>query len=320
MKKEDLVISSTKQGTVVALDSAGSFPELLARLRIRLQDEPAENWSGAGQVMVDLGSRDVSQIEMTALESLFFEHGLHLQRIISRPDLPLEKLKSTSAGQKGKAKAKSSRTSKTSLKTKAAAPAGTFGAEVIKIKDLPAKTKPTQLISEPAKEKTSQDGPAEPAKSSPPGINLEAAATKELEKTVEISAEKPTAANQNQAPTETKGVAGRAAEQSDTLLVQRSLRSGQCIQHTGSVVIMGDVNPGAEVTAGGNIVVMGSFRGVAHAGASGDESATITAFRLRPTQLRIAGHITRPPDGEQGGPEVTETARIREGIVVIERY
>jgi septum site-determining protein MinC len=105
-----------------------------------------------------------------------------------------------------------------------------------------------------------------------------------------------------------------------TILVQRTLRSGQIIHYPGNVIVMGDVNPGAEVVAGENIIVLGSLRGMAHAGAGGNEQALILAFRLQPTQLRIAGHITRPPDGEKSVPEEAEIALIREGIVVIERY
>lgn len=107
----------------------------------------------------------------------------------------------------------------------------------------------------------------------------------------------------------------------NTLLLQRTLRSGQSIQFPGNVVILGDVNPGAEIIAGGHIVVMGILRGVVHAGANGDESSTVTAFQLDPTQLRIATHITRPPDGakEEGG-TCPETAKIKDGMVVIEKY
>ncbi|NPV27201.1 MAG: septum site-determining protein MinC [Firmicutes bacterium] len=106
----------------------------------------------------------------------------------------------------------------------------------------------------------------------------------------------------------------------NTVLIQRTLRSGQSIQYPGNVVILGDVNPGAEVIASGNIVVMGCFRGVAHAGATGNEQAIVTAFRLKPTQLRIANHITRAPDGEYPEPDQPEIARIRDGMVVIEKY
>ncbi|MEQ8200910.1 MAG: septum site-determining protein MinC [Syntrophomonadaceae bacterium] len=105
----------------------------------------------------------------------------------------------------------------------------------------------------------------------------------------------------------------------DTVMISRNLRSGQKFYTRGNIVILGDINPGAEVIAGGSILVMGSLRGVAHAGALGYEEAVIAAFRLNPTQLRIADHITRAPDGESievGSPEL---ARIRAGKVVIEK-
>ncbi len=106
----------------------------------------------------------------------------------------------------------------------------------------------------------------------------------------------------------------------NTVLVQRTLRSGQSVYHDGNVVVLGDVNPGAEIVATGNIVVMGALRGVVHAGAKGDANAVILAFRLRPTQLRIANHITRPPEEEISDPDYPELARIKNGVVTIETF
>ena len=66
---------------------------------------------------------------------------------------------------------------------------------------------------------------------------------------------------------------------------------------------------------------MGSLRGLVHAGATGDESATVTALIFAPTQVRIASHIARPPDGtddETGKPP--EIARILDDNVVIQEY
>ncbi len=103
----------------------------------------------------------------------------------------------------------------------------------------------------------------------------------------------------------------------NALVVARTLRSGQKIVHPGSVVVIGDVNPGAQVIAGRDIIILGACRGVAHAGAYGDETATITANRIVATQLRIAGLIARAPD-ELDKPSCIETARIKEGSVVIE--
>ncbi|HWP97190.1 MAG TPA: septum site-determining protein MinC [Syntrophomonadaceae bacterium] len=105
----------------------------------------------------------------------------------------------------------------------------------------------------------------------------------------------------------------------ETVLICRHLRSGQRFFSPGNLVILGDINPGAEVIAVGNILVMGALKGVAHAGYLGDESAVIAAYRLNPTQLRIANHITRPPDGEKVMVREPEMARIRTGKVVIEK-
>lgn len=104
-----------------------------------------------------------------------------------------------------------------------------------------------------------------------------------------------------------------------TILVQRTLRSGQSIFFPGNVVIIGDVNPGAQVTATGDVIVVGALRGMVHAGAGGDEGAIVVAFRLEPTQLRIANHISRPPEGMTAAKH-PEVARIRNGVVTIEAY
>lgn len=92
------------------------------------------------------------------------------------------------------------------------------------------------------------------------------------------------------APAQPEGPANNA------LYLRQTLRSGQSIRHDGAIIICGDVNPGAEVIATGDIMVFGTLRGVAHAGATGNEDAQIIAMNLRPTQIRIAGYIARSPD------------------------
>ena len=80
-------------------------------------------------------------------------------------------------------------------------------------------------------------------------------------------------------------------EISETKYVTNSIRSGQKEEYTGSIVICGDVNAGAEVIAGGNIVVLGALRGVAHAGATGNTKAIISANYIDVTQIRIANLV-----------------------------
>lgn len=102
------------------------------------------------------------------------------------------------------------------------------------------------------------------------------------------------------------------------LLLKRTVRSGQRISHRGTIVILGDVNAGSEVVATGDILVMGTLRGMAHAGARGDESAVVAAFRLKPTQLRIANIISRPPEEKQEVPTGPEIAHLRGELMIIE--
>jgi len=105
----------------------------------------------------------------------------------------------------------------------------------------------------------------------------------------------------------------------DTILIRRTLRSGQRIFYQGNVVVLGDVNPGAEIIAGRNIIIIGNLRGLVHAGALGAEDMIVVALRMNPTQLRIANHFTRAPEGEGSAGHEPEMAYIKEGKVVIER-
>jgi septum site-determining protein MinC len=102
------------------------------------------------------------------------------------------------------------------------------------------------------------------------------------------------------------------------VLVERTVRSGNSIRHPGHVVVLGDVNPGAELVAGGHVIVWGRLRGVVHAGAEGNESATVCALDLAPTQLRIAGKIAVSPE-KRGRPR-PEIAHVREGQIVAESW
>ena len=111
-----------------------------------------------------------------------------------------------------------------------------------------------------------------------------------------------------------------ASKEENALLVRRTLHSGQHIRHDGNLVIMGDLNPGAEAVASGDIMVMGRLRGVVHAGAVGNESAAVVAFRFTPIQLRIAEMISRSPAGDENMREVPEIARLKDGVIVVEEY
>ena len=103
------------------------------------------------------------------------------------------------------------------------------------------------------------------------------------------------------------------------IVVRRTLRSGQALQHPGHITLIGDLNPGAEIVAGGDIIVFGRLRGIAHAGAMGDDEAIICALELAPSQLRIGAHIARPPDRGRP-PKMPEIASVQDGGIVVERW
>jgi septum site-determining protein MinC len=82
------------------------------------------------------------------------------------------------------------------------------------------------------------------------------------------------------------------------LLLNRSLRSGQRVEHDGDVILIGHVNDGAEVMASGNICVWGRLKGVAHAGLDGEEDRTVVAGQFEARQVRIGGKVSSPLGSE----------------------
>jgi septum site-determining protein MinC len=82
---------------------------------------------------------------------------------------------------------------------------------------------------------------------------------------------------------------------------------------------MGDLNPGGSLLCTGDIYVLGALRGLAHAGVNGREDAVIAASLLRPTQLRIAEVISRPPDEWMTGDAAMEFAYLIESVMKIDK-
>jgi septum site-determining protein MinC len=104
----------------------------------------------------------------------------------------------------------------------------------------------------------------------------------------------------------------------EAILIRRTLRSGNSVDFSGHVIVIGDVNPGAEIVAEGDIVVWGRLRGMVHAGADGNDEAVVCALDLTPTQLRIADKIAIPPQEREGAkPEI---AVVRGDQVVAESW
>lgn len=104
------------------------------------------------------------------------------------------------------------------------------------------------------------------------------------------------------------------------MLLEGPLRGGHKVDYDGNVVVMGDVNAGAEICASGHIIIFGALRGMVHSGSRGNEKARVLALMLFPTQLRIADHITCPPEGyEEIAGKGPEMASLRNDKVVIEQ-
>ncbi len=110
-----------------------------------------------------------------------------------------------------------------------------------------------------------------------------------------------------------------------------SLRSGQVLRKTESIVVIGDVNPGAQVISGGDIMIWGRLRGTAHAGAEGNRRAVVTAIDFVPTQLRIANLTTIAPEQKKSRgvglkfwkkepDRRPEIARVADGQIVVEPW
>ncbi|MBN1037578.1 septum site-determining protein MinC [Clostridium botulinum] len=104
-----------------------------------------------------------------------------------------------------------------------------------------------------------------------------------------------------------------------TKFIRRTVRSGQCLNYPGNIVIIGDVNSGAEVHAAGNIIVLGSLKGRVNAGNTGNKKSIIAAFLLEPEILKIADVITISPDGLDK-PRYPEIAKVKDGTIIVEPY
>lgn len=107
-----------------------------------------------------------------------------------------------------------------------------------------------------------------------------------------------------------------AQPRGETVILVRTVRSGGRVESTGSVVILGDVNAGAEILANDDIIVIGTLRGLAHAGAGGNDKAVIWAQRIASPQLRIGSALAQADDDPAAarGPEI---AHLRDGQIVV---
>lgn len=284
----DLVtIKGKRSGLIIVLDTEEDFQRVMMRFVEKLQE--ADDFLEGSTVSIDVGTRNLNSQQLSGLRGVLVSHKLHLRRIIAGN-------RGNDQGVKRVAEEARETTSWRSRRKKKG-------------------RKPKEQIKEQM------------------DVQEEIAA---VSQTVE---EQPTTEFTSETVEKTRGERGEERDdipvilytpvrhtrddiisQEQTILVQRTIRSGQRVFYPGNVVVLGDVNPGGEVIAGGNIIVMGTFRGIAHAGALGKGDAIVAALRLEPSQLRIAGYITRAPEGDYSMPFQPEIARVQDGIVIIEQY
>jgi len=104
---------------------------------------------------------------------------------------------------------------------------------------------------------------------------------------------------------------------SETKFHRGSIRSGQKLEFEGSLVILGDVNDGAEIIAGENIVILGVLRGLAHAGAKGNNDAMIAASSIEAPQIRISNIVQEREKEELNREEIKTYAYLDENCNMI---
>ena len=108
-----------------------------------------------------------------------------------------------------------------------------------------------------------------------------------------------------------------------TLYLNQTLRSGQTVNYSGNILIIGDAHPGSEIIATGDITVWGILGGIAHAGSEGNVNSKVRALKLNAIQLRIAGLYARRNDTlnvpyvQKTNEFTPEEAQIEDGRIVI---
>lgn len=70
-----------------------------------------------------------------------------------------------------------------------------------------------------------------------------------------------------------------------------SVRSGQTLDSSSGLIILGDIHENAIVNASGNVLVIGSIEGTVNAGLNGNKRSFIFALDMRPCALSIANYL-----------------------------
>ncbi len=99
-----------------------------------------------------------------------------------------------------------------------------------------------------------------------------------------------------------------------------TVRGGMHIKADGDLTVIGDVHTGARLEAGGNIVVLGVVSGAIWAGQSGDTRAIAAAWKMMPSEIRIADVQSQKPCASYAPHGVPECACLCNGEILIKKY
>ncbi|RJX41851.1 septum site-determining protein MinC [Paenibacillus pinisoli] len=113
--------------------------------------------------------------------------------------------------------------------------------------------------------------------------------------------------------------ADHTAGTSKLQVITSIVRSGQTLEHEGDLLLIGDVNPGGTILCTGDIYILGALKGMAHAGIAGRTDVVIATSLMKPTQLRIADVVSRPPEEWLTGDAAMEFAYLEEGQMQIDK-
>lgn len=105
----------------------------------------------------------------------------------------------------------------------------------------------------------------------------------------------------------------------ETLIIKRTIRSGQRIEYKGNIVVVGDLNPGSELIADGDVYIFGRARGIIHAGNGGNNDNIILALSLEANQIRI-GNIFTKNDSEESKSDIVEKAYVENDKIIVVEY
>lgn len=141
----------------------------------------------------------------------------------------------------------------------------------------------------PLLEARDRRGAAAKASDPAPELSDTAAAADAAETQTPESADTTNAANAAAAASSNAAEPVRLATSSQTMVVDKPLRSGQRVYAKGDLVVLGLVSYGAEVIAEGNIHIYAPLRGRALAGVQGNHDARIFCTCLEAELISIAG-------------------------------